>query len=124
MKKLLLIIVFIFSVPIAAQVKTLIDECKSDIFFANGILTAKKEAERHKYRVYKNIQDTIYNGDEIEMLNHHGFKLAYNFSFKEKFGEAAGAVLDIMESYEQLQNTSTGWYVFNPVMEYGVERYL
>jgi len=89
-----------------------IDEYKSDIYYGNGIMTTKKEARKALDKTLKPaILHEIYGGDETKMNNELHFDVAYNWSAKEKFGDTPIAkALDFMESYDQLGNTSWGWW--------------
>jgi len=75
-------------------------------------LVSQDEADYALYEILKPaIKSDIYNGNEEEMKKNHNFLLAYNRTFKEaeiagvsgKLGEVPGAILDIMETYEQLR---------------------
>lgn len=133
MKNLLLLLVFLISFQLSANE---IDERVSDIYFGNGILTTQAEAEKSLYNILKpSIKNKIYFNDEENIKKSHNFALAYNSTFKTtevagipggELGEVAGGILDIMESYEQLNNTSVGWKAFSAlksmVMEIGFKR--
>lgn len=88
-----------------------VDERRSDIYYGNGILTTKQEALHSLLKVLKpTILNEIYNGDQAKMDELHRFDLAYNYSAKENFDDTAiASILDLMESYQQLGNTSMGW---------------
>ncbi len=90
-----------------------INECQSDIYFGNGIMTTYDEAQNALDETLKPaILHDIYHGDEAKMKNMHHFGVAYNYSFKEKFGDTAPAMLlDLVESYGQLTNTSKAWWI-------------
>ena len=71
MKKLIFFVIFIiiFSGPASSSE---IDERKSDIYFANGILTTEAEADQHlQDRLFSIVRNGIYNGDEDEMVKYH-----------------------------------------------------
>ena len=98
-----------------------VDEYVSDIYYGNGIMTSKSEADNALYQTIRpTILHDIYKGDVNKMNRYHHFDVAYNYSFKEatipgsniQLG-GAGIILDLMESYEQLKNTSLGWEVFD-----------
>ncbi len=106
MKKTIILLILLSSFLFAE-----INECQSDIYYGNGIMTTKKEARHSLYRVLKPaILKKIYSDDKVKMNKLHNFDLSYNYSAKEKFGDTAIAkALDLMESYSQLGNTSFGW---------------
>ncbi len=98
----------------------IINEYQTDIYYGNGIMTTKKEAQIALDETLKPaILHEIYNGDKAEMNRMHHFDVAYNFSMKdatlpngEKVG-LVGGVFDLLESYEQLKDTSVGWEMFD-----------
>ena len=114
MKKLLLITLLFFTTFSVAEEKkvTEINEYMTDIYFGNGILTTRKEARRG----LKNLRNRYIMSRYGGLLSHQlkkakkeiYFDLAYNYSFKEKYGEGVGAIFDLMESYQQLDGTSYG----------------
>lgn len=94
-----------------------IDERKSDIYYGNGIMTTKAEARASKELIKTATLNDIYHGDQVKMDKLHTFDLAYNYSAKEKFENTMIAtVLDLMESYEQMGNTSFGWGAVTSVL--------
>ena len=119
MKKLLLITLLFFTTFSVAEEKkvTEINEYMTDIYFGNGILTTRDEAIRGKGDLEKRYIMSRYGGllsHQLKKANKEiHFDLAYNYSFKEKYGEGVGAIFDLMESYQQLDNTSYGWKTFN-----------
>ena len=90
-----------------------INECQSDIYFGNGIMTTYDEASQAlRYTLKPAILHDIYKDDKAKMNKMHHFDVAYNYSFKEKFGDTAPAMLlDLVESYGQLTNTSSAWWI-------------
>lgn len=94
-----------------------INEWKSDSYFGNGIMTTEQES-RDTLRdiLIPSIEREIYKGNTDEMNSYHGFALAYNYSPKEDFNNTIVAMsLDLMESSEQLKNTSVGWWLANQI---------
>jgi len=89
-----------------------IDERKSDFYYGNGIMTTEIEARDALKDVIKpTVLTEIYNSDQTEMDKYHHFDLAYNYSAEEKFGDTPVAmILDLLESYEQMTDTSLGWW--------------
>jgi len=86
-----------------------VNEYQSDIYFGNGILTTYDEAySALRYTLIPAIRHDIYKDNAAKMYQRHHFDVAYNYSFKKDLG-VVGGVLDIVESYEQLKNTSVGW---------------
>jgi hypothetical protein len=90
-----------------------INECQSDIYYGNGIMATHKEALTALRDTLKPaILHEIYNGDKAKMNKMHHFDVAYNYSFKEKFGDTIPAMLlDLVESYGQLSGTSSAWWI-------------
>ncbi len=119
MKKLLLITLLFFTTFSVAEEKkvTEINEYMTDIYFGNGILTTEKEARSGLAILKQRYIMSRYGGllsHQLKKANKEiHFDLAYNYSFKEKYGEGVGAMFDLMESYQQLDNTSYGWKTFN-----------
>lgn len=119
MKKLLLIICIFFATIVLAEEKkvTEINECFTDIYFGNGILTTKREALSNQADLSKRYIMAKYGGllrHQLAKANKEiKFYVAYNYSFKEEYGKGVGAIFDLMESYQQLDNTSYGWKTFN-----------
>jgi hypothetical protein len=118
MKKNSFILSIFFMCSMHVFAASTIDERMSDIYFANGILTTEDEASVHKERLYQAVVKKTYAGSESAFRIKHGksVKLAYNYSFKKNFGKSVGALLDVMESYEQLTNTSVGWRLFDSLV--------
>ena len=109
MKKLFFLFLIVV-IPFQLVANSVIDERVSDIYYGNGILTTKAEADYAKDKILAiSILSDIYHGDKAAMQAKHGdeLKLAYNSTFKtlpvagiDELGEVAGGILDIMESYE------------------------
>ena len=99
-----------------------INECQTDIYYGNGIMTTKDEARKALNKTLKPaILHEIYHGDKAKMKKMHHFDVAYNWSAKEKFGDTAIAkALDLMESYEQLGNTSWGWWTVQNLLSFAI----
>ena len=121
MKRILFVLIFFGFFASLYAGGTPINECQTDVYYGNGIMTTKAEAKSSLDSTLKPaILHDIYHGDAATMNKNHHFELVYNYSFKEKFGDTLPAyVLDLMESYEQLGNTSLGWEVFQSL---GVRR--
>jgi len=90
MKKiLLLLLVWIYSLVGFADC-IIIDEYKTDVYFANGILTNEGNASANTQLLLRTIIDTRYNGDEDEMYRHIGkIKEAYNETHFAGLGDLA-----------------------------------
>ena len=132
MKKLLIVILLFGATYSLAEERkvTEINEYMTDIYFGNGILTIKSEARRG----LKDLSDRYIMSRYGGLLSHQlkkakkeiHFDLAYNYSYKKKYGEGVGAIFDLMESYQQLDGTSYGWKTFNVLVglanELGVKK--
>ena len=77
-----------------------IDECKTDIYFGNGILTKEGDAEDNAKLLENAIKHQFYNGKNSEMKKHIGkFDYAYNSTH-------LGGLHDLIESlYQKLSLT-------------------
>jgi len=118
MKRYILIGLFFFSGLYASTLE--VNEYQSDIYYGNGIMTTKKEAKITLYETLKPaILKKIYNDDKEKMNKYHQFKLSYNYSAKEKFGDTPIAyVLDLTEAYGQLTDTASGWKIVDIVLSW------
>jgi len=117
MIRIALILLF-FLTPISAEfppIKTYqnINECQSDIYYGNGIMTTYDEAKKALINTLKPaILHEIYDGNATRMNRMHHFDVAYNYSFKKKFGDTMPAMLlDLVEAYGQLTDTSSAWWI-------------
>ena len=89
MKRILLFLLILFY-PIVGF--SAIDEFKTDVYFANGILTTPSQAEYNTYVVLQSaIQKELYGNDEDKMKKHIG-KVDYAYN------ETNGFILDNLES--------------------------
>ena len=87
MKKILL---FVLLLTISLNA-TIINECKVDLYYVNGIMTTKKEAKQALDNTLKPaILHDIYHDDAARMNKMHHFDVAYNYSFKDKEDEKVG----------------------------------
>ena len=73
-----------------------INEYVTDIYFGNGIMTTYDEAkieDEANTALHETLKLAIlyeiYNGDKAKMNSYHNFRLAYNWSAKENFGDTA-----------------------------------
>ncbi len=106
MKRLVFIWLLFLSYIFAESLE--INEYKSDIYYGNGIMTTRYEAEFSlEQTLNPAILKQVYNSDKEKMKKFHQFVLSYNYSAKEDFGNTPIAmVLDLMESYEVNANNS------------------
>ena len=71
-----------------------INECQSDIYYGNGIMTTHEEALIALRETLKPaILHDIYHDDKAKMNRMHHFDVAYNYNFKKKFRNAAPTIL-------------------------------
>jgi hypothetical protein len=82
MKKLFLIFLFIFN-PIVTFAN--INGCKTDVYFANGILTEKKDTIYYTDLLEKSIKKNLYANNKEEMSKHIG-KVRYMYNSTNYFG--------------------------------------
>ena len=94
MKHFLLLIIFIIS--LFAEIE--IDERKTDFFYANGVWAAERDSEERQWIIkvqafqLANPRQAVYIGRK---------ELAFNTSFKTRFGPEVGEVYDIFEAFLQ-----------------------
>jgi hypothetical protein len=84
-----------------------INECKTDIWFGNGVWNDRNDAEENRDELEILVLDAIYQDNQNKMYQKHDFKLAYNWG--------QGAMTDVLETYYQLKqmgqvSDSTGFF--------------
>jgi len=110
MKKYLYLI-FLFLTPLFVQANDLaINEYKSDIYFANGIMTDEVNATLAKDLIRDMVLIEQYNNDIEKIDKELNFKTAYNQTY--------GLSGDIYEAYLQLANESDGWLALYGFISY------
>ncbi|MDR0579009.1 MAG: cadherin domain-containing protein [Campylobacteraceae bacterium] len=93
MKKLFLILTFLF-IPFYLNAQTIvIDERINDIYFANGIMNTEEDAWKSSSLLEKATLKDIYNGDIVSMKRETDFKLLYNHTY--------GLYADKLEAFNQ-----------------------
>ncbi len=101
MKKIILFLMFIISFGFSA-----IDECKTDVYYANGILTTRYQAKKNAEKILEPaLRNDIYSNDEDEMYKHIG-EVGYSYN------QTNGMILDGLETYMQkldMQLYFDGW---------------
>ncbi len=99
-KNILLTLLFLLPLlGISAEIE--IDETKSDIYFANGVLTDDGNATKN----LKLISDLIFIEQYIDDMD----KMEKELNFKKAYNQTVGFVGDFYESYKQLADESDGW---------------
>ncbi len=88
-KVIILLLLCLYPLSIFAA----IDETKTDVYFANGILTKKHEAIANMRLIRKNIKNNFYNRSAVKMKKELNFDTAYN--------ETHGQKWDLLESMMQ-----------------------
>ncbi|MBD3789253.1 MAG: hypothetical protein IE885_02610 [Campylobacterales bacterium] len=78
-----------------------INECKSDVYFANGIRTTAEDADSNQKLIWKKVLAEQYGSNLSKMEKELNFKTAYNNTY--------GFSGDIYEAYLQLASESEGW---------------
>jgi hypothetical protein len=91
MKKIVLFLIFLFSFLSSQEI--VIDERKNDIYFANGIMNTKRDAESSLALLYEATKKGIYDGNTETMKRFTSFDLLYN--------ESHGMFLDLLEAFKQ-----------------------
>jgi len=112
MKKYLLLILVMFSFSSLVQAEEEnINECMSDIYFANGINTSREEAKIQLIDlVRKQVSISQFNRDETKMNQTVDFKLAYN--------NTLGIAFDLLESYNQKKaEHGTFWWTLGTIYD-------
>ncbi|MGK0255571.1 MAG: hypothetical protein ACI81I_000171 [Arcobacteraceae bacterium] len=94
MKILLKITLSIFMLMITLLANT-INECKTDIYFGNGVWNSQKDAEKSMIELQKIINKEIINNDPKLQAKYGEIKLQYNWG--------QGNMLDVLETYYQLK---------------------
>lgn len=69
-------------------------ECKTDVYFANGILTNERNAAANMALLEKTIKKELYNSNDNLMKQSIG-------KFKRSYNQTEGVVLDILEAIGQ-----------------------
>ena len=100
MKKIFLLFVILISVAFSA-----IDECKTDVYFGNGILTDKKDAISNTDLLEKSIKKEIYHNNEDLMYKHIG---KVDYAYNRTIGDKG----DLWESFYQIigQQENVDWW--------------
>lgn len=89
--KLLMVLLTLF-VTLSAEN---IDECKTDIYFGNGVWNSAKDTEKSIIQLQKVIDKEIIKNDPKLKAKYGQIKLQYNWS--------QGNMLDVLETYYQLR---------------------
>ena len=99
------------SFSVFSQAEEKINECMSDIYFANGINTSKKDARKQLDElIYKQVLKSKFNLDEEKMTKTVNFKLAYN--------NTMGIAFDLLESYNQKKaEHGTFWWTLSTIYD-------
>ena len=98
MKKIFLLLFIFVSIAFSA-----IDECKTDVYFGNGILTEKKDARTNSGI----LRDAIIEKFGFDYYKKHIGKVDYAYNHTYGMG------WDLLESYSQISNTQglKDWWV-------------
>ena len=89
MKRVLLLLL----IPFILFANEPINECVTDVYFANGIMNTELDAYKSLGLIEDEILHKFYNGDKSKMLKRHNFDTAYNKSY--------GMAPDLFESFLQ-----------------------
>ncbi|MDQ1340543.1 MAG: hypothetical protein QG567_1700 [Campylobacterota bacterium] len=94
MKKLLLLIVLIIGLSVVSNAEN-INECKTDVYYGNGVWNEYEDATDSKDELESLIKDEIINGDPLLKAKYGKVRLVYNWG--------QGYILDVLEVYYQLR---------------------
>jgi hypothetical protein len=92
MKKLLLFLIFLFPIFLNAQTAD-IDERKNDIYYANGIMNTRTQAQDSSNLIYEAAKKDFYNSNTTAMKRETDYKLLYN--------ESHSMFWDLLEAFQQ-----------------------
>lgn len=96
MKNLLFVITLFISSLLLAQTEN-INECKTDIYFGNGVWNSSEEARNGQKELEIKVINKIINGDLKLQAKYGEVKLQYNTSY--------GSMIDILETFYQLKES-------------------
>ncbi len=111
MKKYLFAVISLVIMTSFVHAEEKINECMSDIYFANGINTSKDDARKQLDElIYKQVLLSQFNLDEAKMTQTTSFKLAYN--------NTMGIAFDLLESYGQKKaEHGTFWWMLGTIYD-------
>ena len=114
MKKYLFLIL-LFLIPLLGQsAEFKIDETKSDIYFANSILTTEEDAKINLDLILEKTLEEQYNNDIAKMEKELNFDIAYN--------QTTGFQGDIYETIMQLSDEDLTWEMLIKLISYATTR--
>ena len=97
-------VLMLISISLLANVQK-IDECKSDVYYANGIMIDMDIPEEEHDAKWKKIVKKLFLSNPEEYKKIANVKISYNAS--------QGFVDDIYESAEQVMSNEWGWSEFS-----------
>ncbi len=109
---LILILTVLFSSYLQANTPN-INECISDVYYANSIMTSKKQATRYRDLIADNTLMDYYAGSYTKMNKELNFKTSYN--------RTHGTYGDIYDTYMFLASEEDGWKTYIEVIGFVVE---
>ncbi len=93
----------------------IIDETKSDIYFANSILMTQDKTKAYLDKnISKKICDDLYNGNFAKMKKELNFGINYN--------QTHGYYGDWYDTYMMLSSEEDGWQTLNKIMSYAMDK--
>jgi len=112
-----IILMFIALLSSSLQANTpKINECISDVYFANSIMTTKKDARKILKLLKNETRIEQYSGNLSNMDKELNFKLSYN--------RTHGSYGDIYDTYMFLSTEEDGWKTYENVMKLVLEEAL
>ena len=94
MKNILIFMAISISVSFSAYAEN-INECKTDIYYGNGVWNEYEDADNSRSELESLVKDEIINSNTLLQAKYEKTKLAYNWG--------QGSMLDVLETYYQLR---------------------
>ncbi|MEA2100038.1 MAG: hypothetical protein U9P72_07905, partial [Campylobacterota bacterium] len=104
-----IVLILLTLAPLFLQANTSnINECISDIYFANSIMTIKDDADKYKDLIKKKVLKEQYNNDLSKMDKELNFKTSYN--------RTHGYYKDIYDTYMFVSSEEDGWDTYKKII--------
>lgn len=97
MKNIFIFVILLFSFSVFSNAQD-INECKTDIYYGNGVWNSSEDAKKSQKKLYERIViPQIIKGNPLLKVKYGKTKLAYNWG--------QGTLLDVLETYYQLRES-------------------